>query len=478
MKILEKIKLINIQKTLFILIFSIFLFLVFYGFPDSPSPWFDEGVNLGIAKTFSQEGVYNLTVGPNEYVNNKYLMMTTNYPLLSIVAFAFKLFGSGIWQAKIVMSIFLIVFAILFFQVVKKYYGKNYALMSLALLTVFLPLYGNGKGVLGEIPGLVYFLGGLLLIDKNKWWQIFLAGLLFGLGAATKPLYLLLILAIIISEVWSAIRNKGVDYKRWLWLGLGGFLPLFIWIVTILPDSLSAGLISEILNYYRNPYNIQQGGMMVKNFIRFFSESTPLHFMLFLSVALVSKAMKRNFQKGELVIFLFIIFSLVFYLKTAGWYRYFFPAHILLFILFPYALSVIFQKISFEKFKKYGVATIVVLLFSIQSIHLVLNINKKLYYNPQPRQFAERVNQIMSNDKDVWVIQNPSTAFFLEKGKIFQYLTINPYLIVGKDLFDRSGEPDYIITEENNEVYAYLADELKIKYKEILRSGKLVLLGH
>src|SRR3989344_4942233 len=111
-----------------ILLFSAVLFficLLWYGFPDSPSPWFDEGINLGIAKSWVKHGVFSLETGPGEFVNERSLLITTNYPLLFWVWISFKLFGIGLWQAKIVMFVFLALFAFLSYLLVKKHYGKK-----------------------------------------------------------------------------------------------------------------------------------------------------------------------------------------------------------------------------------------------------------------------------------------------------------------------------------------------------------------
>lgn len=455
-------------------LFLLFIILLFYGFPDSPSPWFDEGINLGIAKSFAEHGVYNMAVGPDQYVVEKQLMITTNYPLLLPVSLIFKLLGTGLWQAKIVMILYLLIFGFLVYQLVKKYYGEKSALMSLALMVVFLPLYGNGKSVLGEIPGLVFILSGLFFLDKEKKWQVVLTGLFFGLGAATKPLYLLFILSLLASEFYLAIKQRKVNFSRWLFLSLGGFLPLLIWLLTIIPNKLDPVSIYNFFVYYRNPYSVDAGVAIGKNLIRFISESTPVHFLLLFVAFIVSKIIQRRFKQMELILLLFILLDLFFYVKTAGWYRYFFPAHILLFILFPHALSVIVEKFKNKYIKNYGSMIIVCLLFLAQSINLLLNISSKLYYNSQPRHLGEIINQLVPADKDILVIHNPAVAFFIKSDKVWQYLAINPYLTSGKQWFADGSYPDYLVTGPGSEML--LKDEKVLQsYRLILEEGKLDL---
>ena len=69
-------------------------------------------------------GVFSLQTGPNEFVQERPLLITTNYPLLAFVALSFKIFGVGLWQAKIVMILFLFAFITLFYLLAQKYYGK------------------------------------------------------------------------------------------------------------------------------------------------------------------------------------------------------------------------------------------------------------------------------------------------------------------------------------------------------------------
>ncbi|PIT93577.1 hypothetical protein COU00_03620 [Candidatus Falkowbacteria bacterium CG10_big_fil_rev_8_21_14_0_10_43_11] len=451
-----------------------FIALVGYGFPDSSSPWFDEGINLGIAKYWVEQGVFSLQTGPDEFVGERALLITTNYPLLFFVAVSFKIFGVGLWQAKTVMIIFLFIFAWLFWQLAKKYYGKNCALASLALLITFLPLYGNGKSVLGEVPGLVYFLGGLLMLDKKKSWQIFLAGLLLGLGAAAKSIYLLFIFSVFAGEIFIAVKNKKIDYRR-IWLLAGGAaLPLLIWVYTLVPDNFTSAYFQKTLDLYGNPYKTTN--VIFSNLFRFVSESTPLHFALLFGTFFFAKIIKkfRSFNHVEAVLLVFIILNFIFYLKTVGWYRYLFPAHTLLFIIFPAALFKIRDEFCANShLKKYGAAAIIVILFSAQSVNLFFNIKNPLYYNPKPREFADEANKIMPTDKDVLVLNYPEVAFMLKGERVWIYLPTSPHLTVGTDLFQKEDYPDYIISDSWSDNY-YLQQNLVTanKYDLILTKGR------
>jgi len=244
----------KIKPIVLCLSIGLFLILLAYGFPDSPSPWFDEGINLGVARSWVEHRVYSMRIGPNEFVEERASLITTNYPLLFFVAVAFKIFGVGLGQAKAVLFIFLALFLLLAYQLSKKMYGQNAALTTLALLVTFLPLYGNGKSALGEIPGLTYFLGGLLLLGNNKGWRVFATGILFGLAVATKPIYFLLFVGIVIGEWFTNIRGKKIDYKH-LGLLFGGMaIPLCVWLYTLFPEKPTFSYLVKSFGSYSIPY--------------------------------------------------------------------------------------------------------------------------------------------------------------------------------------------------------------------------------
>lgn len=444
----------TIYKALLAASIIFFTGMLIYGFPDSPSPWFDEGINLGIVKSWVTHGVYSMQVGPSEFVEERSLLITTNYPLLAFSALAFKFFGVGLAQAKIVMFTFLTLFLFLSFQLVKKYYGQNAAAISLALLVTFLPLYGNGKSALGEVPGLTYFVAGLLLLDQKKFLRIFLAGLLFGLAAATKPVYLLFLASIGLAELFLAVKNRELAWRSWLVLALGMAAPLLGWIYTLFPEQVTPAFFEKTLQLYRNPYRAEQ--TVLQNFTRFFTEATPIHFLALFGVFLASKALaspRRALTKMELIITLFIILNIIFYLKTVGWYRYFFPAHTLAILLFPGGIIVLLERF-FGRFsaavwlRSYALTAIFGILIGAHLLTIRWRLPGALHYNPEPRQFAEQVGRMVPREAEMLVVDNPALAFLIKHDNLRQYVATSPHIIVGRDLFEANQLPEYLVAPE------------------------------
>lgn len=432
-----------------------FIASAFWGFPDSPSPWFDEGINLGIAKTFAEDGVYSLRLGPGEYVLERGLMISTNYPVLIPIAAAFRVFGVGLAPAKFVMIIYLCLFLLVAYLFASQRSGRVAGAAGILLAVTFLPFYGNGlSGGLGEVPGLVFLFTGILLLDREKSWQVFLAGLAFGLCASTKVFYLVTLFALGASEIYWAVVNKRIPWKRWLLLFLGILMPLIIWLRTLLPNGFSVSEISQTLNYYNNPYAVSD--TVFSNFLRFFTEVTPIHFTLLavpLFLYIFFKLKDKKIERSDIVIAVFIILNIVWFLKTPGWYRYFFPAHLMVLVLFPAAIANLSMRLTSKKNVVLFPVFIILVLLSVQTIHFIKNRDITLYHNPEPRLFADYLGRTLGEKADVYFVDQPEMWFLTANSNVRQYLHMNPLVAFGSDFFKIRKLPQYIvgIGLENNQ---------------------------
>lgn len=434
-----------------------FTTVAFYGFPDSPTPWFDMGVNLGIAKTFVEDGVFSLRLAPGHFVDNRPLMISTNYPLLDWIILSFTVFGVGLWQAQIVMILFLAAYLMLAFQLLRRWYGGQAAVLALPLLVTFVPFFGHGmSGGLGEVPGLVYLLAALLLFDTKSEganqspWRLFFAGLFFGLCAATKVFYLTVLGAIAAAELWRAGIRHEWPWRRWLALGLGIAGPLIAWVFSLLPDGFSRASVEKALEYYRNPYALE--GVMSDNLWRFVSESTPVHFALLAITVFVFfalRAKRKMLRAGEVVLAVLILINTVYYVKsTPGWYRYFFPAHLLLLTFFSAALEWVTPLFPWQKFRKYFAPVVVAVLVAVQGLYLIQVRDDRFYHNPAPRAFAAIVDEV-ARDTDLAIINHPEFWFLLKHPTATQYIEMNPYVAFGSDVLASIEQlPTYLITSE------------------------------
>lgn len=436
------------NNLILILLFGLSLFLSLWRLPYSPATWFDEGINIGIAKSLVQDGVYSLKVGPQVYVPTRQFLITTNYPVILPVSLSLRLLGFTLEAARLPMVLFILGYVVAIYFLVKKLYGHKRALMSLALTISFVPFYGNGKDVLGEVPGLLYFILGILILSSSyaNWKKYLGTGLMFGLSMATKPFFLIIFPAIIIGFLYGWWKNDEKLIKPFFLIVGGTLVPIIVWIKTIVPSFSFFG-ISKALFYYANSYATSSFfPLITANFFRFFKETTPLHFAILgfiVFLAMLLKFLKKeSIQTVEVTLLAFIFINFCWYLKTPGWYRYFFPAHMILFILFPASLSFLFKK-DLRK-----TTLVIIALFLVQFSYLLTKRNEELYNSNEAIVFSEKTMEQTKPGDDILLINSPSVAFLLSNRSIYQYLQINPQLYFGSDTLQRDQRNyyQYIVT--------------------------------
>lgn len=469
------------KNVILIFLFTILIFLSTWHLSASPATWFDEGINVGIVKSFIQEGVYSLQIAPHHFVQERPFLITTNYPVLIPVALATYFGGMNFVAVRTPMVLFLWLFAALSYLLVNRLYGKKYALLSLALIITFVPFYGNGKAVLGEVPGLVFLLAALLAWPKRfQPRRLLIAGLLFGLSIASKPFFLIVIPALFLGELYNCywLRNNFFWQRAILMFG-GALLPLILWFYTILPN-FSWQSMSQIIGYYSNSY--AASGFVfqiITNIKRFFTETTPIHFMVLAAVTgsacfvRTRRRGQKSFEPTEIVLWVFIFINVLWYLKTPGWYRYFFTAHLLLFLFFPAALDILLARWS-------AVASLLVIfLILIQFGYLVTKRHDTLYNSSSAEHIATQAADFLKAKQTILVINAPSVAFLLPSDYLYQYLQINPALHFGQaSLYSADGQPYHFILLPGNPdsvLLPNLAHTLSNSYQLIRQEGHYML---
>ena len=302
----------------------------------------------------------------------------------------------------------------------------------------------------------------LLLAPEFNFKKLFFVGLFAGLSAATKPLFLIVPIAIFVGEIFY--YNKKDFLKRIAALALGGILPIIFWLYTILPAFSLAGVKSAVF-YYSNSYasaNFVQ--LIFQNLMRFFTESTPIHFLLLFLISAAFLFRKKRRGEGlkeiEIAFAVFTLLTSAFYLKTPGWYRYFFPAHMILFLIFPAALVYLFNKKT--------AAVLVAFLFVFQLAYTISQRNSSLYNSNEAVVFSNYASQTIPADSKIFIINAPSVAFLLNHPTTYQFLQINPALFFGKNTLETGGEfYPYIITQGDVSGLNILnlGEVLKTKYR-------------
>ncbi|MFA6429363.1 MAG: glycosyltransferase family 39 protein [Patescibacteria group bacterium] len=410
---------------------------------DSPRPWFDEGIYLQAAKNLAEQGRFGIQVAPGRLVGLD--MVTVGYPLLAPLAGVFKLFGATLEAARGMMVGWIMGLVILLGMLCRRLYGRRVALLALGLLASFGPLYGNGKNVLGEIPGLVYLSACclvLLAIERGKrgWGMALLSGGLLALSATTKPSFIILLPAAAVALCVWWWRGTRFSWGEYLGAFAGVSVGLLVWVLT----QFHSASLGEVLAHYANPYGIADLATRMRlNMVGMVTHGTPLHMLLLGGVTLVAwmKRGARRLSAVEIMLGAFILLTLVSYVRTAGWYRYFFLAHVLLLVLAPSAILFL----ASQWFKVQGRRLAIVIIIALFGVN-----GYALWRDPFPIfgtdwRALRQAMQGVPMEKTILFVNAPEAAFFYPRQEYYQLLRITERLTIGEDILSIVPPPHYLI---------------------------------
>lgn len=446
-------------EILFVLILLLVgLFFATYKLTESPPIWFDEGNYIQVAINFLASNKQVVQVAPGELVPATYL--TAGYPLLYPLSLSFKYFGVGLLQARAVMVIFILALILVSYLLMRNLFGFKIAVLSSLLLVSFPPLYGHGKNVMGEIPGmffLILFLFFVHKIEKTSYQKIIyyiLAGLAAGLCLSTKPVFVILLPAILVAVL--ILRKKIYFY----WQSIFAFLLSFLAPVA----ARLAFQYHEVRNFnesffvYTNPHGIDSiYQSIINNFLRFFTEVTPAYFLILLLVwissVLIRFKEKKDISATELISFCFSIILPLAYLFTSGFFRYFLPAHLVALLYFPFALFILLNFLN-SRYIRWGAEKIKLIFF----LSLVVLVSANFYHLEFKSWVAEhyqsKKSSILSNyfqnytlDKSLFLYNAPEVIIFLPTQNYYQYVEFTPLVFIGQEQLAKieQGIPDEII---------------------------------
>jgi 4-amino-4-deoxy-L-arabinose transferase-like glycosyltransferase len=252
--------------------FIFVLFLAGFQVFDSPETWLDEGLIIQSAMGLLETGKASLPVAPDVYEPAWYI--TTGFPVTIPLAAVFALFGTSIVSARIVMLLFILCFYSALFIYIFKTIGGRAAYVSFLLLVFFAPIYGHGRNVLGEVPGLFFILLTVLVLPRAGALlpkRAFLIGMGTGLAVATKPIFILFALGILIALI---VRRKELRLKDVFVIGMLGFcIPIFLWLIT----QFDSTTIFRVLSVYANPHDVNILNALIVNAKRLCTEGQPLY---------------------------------------------------------------------------------------------------------------------------------------------------------------------------------------------------------
>jgi putative flippase GtrA len=445
--------------TIAALSFGLTIFIATYALSESPALWYDEGLYSQVATRVMDTGLQSLQVAPDEFVSTQYI--TVGYPLLYPVALSYKFFGIGAFEGRIVMAGFIVLFVVTSFFLIRKLFNLKVAVLSTFLLASFPMLYGNGKAVLGEVPGLFFLSLALLALThlEQSGYRSFkffgLFALAAGLCVVTKPIYLLILggfLAAYLFRAWQ-IRPPLLGVVVGACVFLAALLP---WAYLQFGSDIS---VQSIVHFYANPYSIGDIHALIgQNIVRFLTESTPMYTLVLMVVwagSLAVRYKKERIKVAEISAFVFCILVLLAYLRLPGWYRYLFPALTIALMFLPHSLL---SLLEFAKrwipplrvtWAPWLVWVMVGILAGAQLYQTASDSYVAGYYASTTTAHLKEILTPLGSTASFYLYNSPQVAILLPSQTYYQYLPITEHLVLGSTTLPilTEGKAEYAIVD-------------------------------
>jgi hypothetical protein len=208
----------------------LFAFLFTWRLDQYPTPWFDEGAYLNLARTYADQGIYAQSdIGGYQF---NAAVLSVGPTVILPVSLVFKLFGVSIAGARLVMVLYGAITLFMVFLLARRLMPQLWAAWIAVLLAVF--GWGNWmpliyRTVMGEGPGMFFLFAALWLWfapGKRPSLALTAVGLLLGLAAITKIQFALIIfptiaIAALLDRLWYRARS-------WLYFVIPGGIALAI----------------------------------------------------------------------------------------------------------------------------------------------------------------------------------------------------------------------------------------------------------
>jgi len=428
--------------------FALVVFFSSFHLFNSPETWLDEGLIIQSAVGLLHTGKAALPVAPGVYEPAWYI--TTGFPVTVPLAGTFAIFGVSLEAARMVMLVFLLCFYAALFLYSRKAIGGMAAWFGFFLLVFFGPIYGDGRNVLGEVPGLLCMLVALLPLMQGGELtraRAILAGVGAGLAFAAKPIFILFLPALLLAVVF---RHKELNLKKIFIFGvLGVLLPVALWVFT----QFDTVALSRVLAVYANPHDVNVGGALLANVKRFFTELQPLFFLSALFVWIGSYAVRRfrreTIPLTEEALLFFSVLVLLAYLRTAGYYRYFFPGQVFALLYLPQALTYLAR--GLHPYLSRAVIVFLCGLMLFQAYETAFRSWTAVHYDSTHTASFERYFASLPAGEEVFAYQAPEAMTFMGAHPAYQFVQITPSLSAGDAYVSRirSGQTPRIITTIN-----------------------------
>lgn len=463
----------NFSRLLWLLAIGWLLFYSFFYLTTKPRLWTDEGINIELARNFSLTGHLDVSVQPGVLSGYQYLLQATGYPITVPLAAFFKIFGFGLVQARVYMIIWLLIFCLTAWWLARRLFGSACAAIVLALLVTFAPFYGNGRCVIGDIPGAVFLLAAIyFLFYRHRFW---LGGGWLGLAVVCKPsLYVMAALAAVVVLFFDGPGR----FKKICQTFFGALPAGFLWLTFNLPDFLAADKWSALIKYYKNPFGDVSPWSNIKSNLALWHYPTIFYFLFLLAALTLVAVLKKNFyqkhQKLWRFILLYGLLSLFYFLKSPGWLRYLIAAQLLVIIAFVPSLAIIndrLRRLSSRLGRVNWFYLLAIGLILFQLTHLLFW--AKLFYSDQYSLLNKFIDRQSSN-QTIGVINSPAIASLIDPARKFQVVEMLGLPVLGRNplLLAENRLPDFIVASCDELLLLERLDKIQEYYQLVNQESK------
>lgn len=231
-----------------LLLAAAFLVVCLPGITNTPTPWWDEGWTMMVARNWVEQGHYGrflagVPVAPR---------LSAAFPTVASVALSFKLLGVGIGQARLPILLYTVAALGLLYWLALRLYDRAAALGALAVALLFSPQrllqpIFIGRQVWAEMPLMFFLLAGyvcfmLALCRRIAWMPMAIA--LWTVALMTKAQVLPFWLMSIGSVAFAALALRRWRLFFQIGIMLAGSLAGYYLLLRLLPlvlPGLAAG---------------------------------------------------------------------------------------------------------------------------------------------------------------------------------------------------------------------------------------------
>ncbi|WP_449244483.1 ArnT family glycosyltransferase [Desulfobacca acetoxidans] len=235
-----------------ILVWTIVIFCSFHNLRNFPTIWWDEAIFSETAANLAQKGRYAFTIESPDKLSDFDYRISAGPVIIAPVALAYYLFEVDIFYGRLVAGVFLCLAFVLLYLSARCLLPRGPSLLSVLLTLGTTDILYWGRSVMGDIPAITCFLGGIFFVLKGLQEErrscMWAAGCCLGLAVAAKEFYGLALFPVLATLGWTYRRRLLELTKTAGVLLLGFFLPLVVYL--IVKAFILGGLLPALNHFY------------------------------------------------------------------------------------------------------------------------------------------------------------------------------------------------------------------------------------